>query len=265
VTGDAGGLGPLAALLEAPSASAVVTDFDGTLAPIVADPDVAAPLPEAPAVLGSLARRFAVVGVVSGRPASFLAERLAGAGPGVRLVGVYGLEWIEDGRLRHAPEAEAWRGPAAQVVEAARAAFAGEAVGVEDKGASVTVHWRRAPEAGPRARAFAQEWAARTGLVLQTGRRAVELRPPVGIDKGTAVAGLIAACRAACFMGDDAGDLAAFAALDRLAETGGRAVRVAVGDEESPPELITAADVVVQGPQEAVALLARLARRASAG
>ena len=265
MTGDAGGLGPLAALLEAPSASAVVTDFDGTLAPIVADPDVAAPLPEAPAVLGSLARRFAVVGVVSGRPASFLAERLAGAGPGVRLVGVYGLEWIEDGRLRHAPEAEAWRGPAAQVVEAARAAFAGEAVGVEDKGASVTVHWRRAPEAGPRARAFAQEWAARTGLVLQTGRRAVELRPPVGIDKGTAVAGLIAACRAACFMGDDAGDLAAFAALDRLAETGGRAVRVAVGDEESPPELIAAADVVVQGPQEAVALLARLARRASAG
>jgi trehalose 6-phosphate phosphatase len=246
-------------LLEDPAHSAVLSDFDGTLAPIVADPALARPLPEAPAVLGSLARRFGVVAVVSGRPASFLARQLAAAGPRVLLFGAYGLEWIEDGALRRAPETEPWQRPVAQVVEAARARFAGEMVGVEDKGVSVTVHWRQAPQAGASAQAFAQEWARRTGLILQPGRMAVEFRPPVGIDKGVVVQRLASGAAAACFAGDDAGDLAAFAALDRLAREGTRTVRLAVADEESPPELIEAADVVAQGPVEALALLRALA------
>ncbi|HUY22882.1 MAG TPA: trehalose-phosphatase [Acidimicrobiales bacterium] len=256
-------LGALAVLLERPGASAVLTDFDGTLAPIVADPATAVALPEAAAVLAALAERFAVVAVVSGRPVAFLAERLAGAGRGVRLVGVYGLEWLEDGEVRHAPGAEPWRGAAARVADAARAEFAGEAVGIEDKGASVTVHWRQAPAAGERAWAFARDWAQRTGLRLQPGRMAVEFRPPVDIDKGVVVERLAAGCAAACFVGDDAGDLAAFAALDRLAATGTRGVRLAVADEESPPELVATADMVVHGPAEALALLATLATRAA--
>jgi trehalose 6-phosphate phosphatase len=255
-------LGPLALLLENPGASAVLSDFDGTLSPIVADPAGAYPLPEVPGVLGALARRFGLVAVVSGRPASFLAQRLAAAGPGVRLFGAYGLEWIEDGVLRRAPEVEPWRGPVAQVVEAARAAFAGEAVGIEDKEVSVTVHWRQAPEAGDRARDFARLWAQRTGLELQSGRMAVEFRPPVHIDKGSVVERLARGSAAACFAGDDAGDLAAFAALGRLAEQGTRAVRVAVADDETPPELVAAADMVVRGPAEALDLLRTLAARA---
>ena len=138
-------LGPLAALWDDPAASAVLTDFDGTLAPIVPDPAAAAPLAGVPEVLAALTRRFAVVAVVSGRPASFLAHHLAGAGPALRLFGAYGLEWIEHGTLHHAPEVEPWLAPVAQVVEAARAEFAATAVGVEDKGSSVTVHWRQAP------------------------------------------------------------------------------------------------------------------------
>jgi trehalose 6-phosphate phosphatase len=256
VDGSSGpALGPLAVLLEDPATSAVLTDFDGTLSTIVPDPATAYPLPEAPGVLGALARRFAVVAVVSGRPVSFLAERLAAAGPAVRLFGAYGLEWIEDGRLRRAPEAEPWRDVVAEVVRAARSEFAGEAVGIEDKGVSVTVHWRLAPDAGARASAFAQSWSERTGLSLQRGRMAVEFRPPVGIDKGHVVERLARGCGAACFAGDDAGDLAAFAALDRLALEGTRCVRVAVADEETPPELVAAADVVAGGPAEALSLL----------
>ncbi len=255
-------LGPLAVLLEEPGTSAVLTDFDGTLAPIVADPAAAVPLPGAPAVLAALARRFGVVAVVSGRPAAFLAGRLAAAGPAVRLFGVYGLEWIEDGEVRLAPEAEPWRAAASEVVAAARREFAGEAVGIEDKGVSVTVHWRQSPAAGGRAVAFARVWSARTGLALQPGRRAVEFRPPVGIDKGAVVERLARGCRAACFAGDDAGDLAAFAALDRLAAEGTRTVRLAVADEESPPELVDAADMVVNGPAEALDVLAALAGEA---
>jgi trehalose 6-phosphate phosphatase len=134
---------------------------------------------------------------------------------------------------------------------------------VEAKGAALAIHWRRAPEAGPWAQEFARDWAGRTGLLLQPGRRALELRPPVPIDKGQVVERVAAGRTAACFAGDDAGDLAAFAALDRLARLGMRVVRLAVADEETPPELVAAADVVVHSPVEALDLLGRLADAAA--
>ncbi len=257
-------LGPLAALLSNPAASAVLSDFDGTLSPIVSDPALARPLPEAPGVLLALAQHFGVVAVVSGRPVSFLAQRLAAAGPKVRLFGAYGLEWMEDGTVHRARAVEPWRAPVAQVVEAARSEFAGEGVGIEDKEISVTVHWRQAPEAGDRAWEFARQWSRRTGLMIQAGRMAVEFRPPVGIDKGSVVEELARDCVAACFAGDDAGDLAAFAGLDRLAPHGTHTVRIAVTDEETPPELVAAADILVRGPGEALDLFRLLARRARA-
>jgi trehalose 6-phosphate phosphatase len=83
----------MAPLVADPPRSAIVTDFDGTLSPIVDDPGRARPLDGAADLLGRLARRFAIVAVVSGRPVSFLAEQLAGAVAPVRLVGLYGLEW----------------------------------------------------------------------------------------------------------------------------------------------------------------------------
>lgn len=251
-------LGLLAVLAADPGHSAVACDFDGTLAPVVPDPELALPLPEAPAVLGSLTRSFAVVAVVSGRPVGFLERHLVTAGPALRLVGGYGIEWKEDGELHRAPEVEPWLTVVAEVAEAARAE-APPGVGIEDKGFAVTLHWRPAPEAGPWALEFAQRWSERTGLALQPGRMAVEFRPQVGVDKGAALERLAQGCRAACFLGDDAGDLAAFDALDRLAASGTDAVRVAVADAESPPALIERADLVVDGPRQALALLQALA------
>src|SRR5260221_10866738 len=55
-------------LLARPEGSGIVTDFDGTLSPIVLHPAEARPLPEAAEVLGRLAARYGRVGVVSGRP-----------------------------------------------------------------------------------------------------------------------------------------------------------------------------------------------------
>jgi trehalose 6-phosphate phosphatase len=252
------GLGALSALAVDPPSSAVLTDFDGTLAPIVSDPRRARPVHGAAEVLARLSRRFAVVGVVSGRPAEFLARHLAASGPAVHLVGVYGCEWVEDGEVRRAPEIEPYLGAAAEVLAAARAE-APEGVGIEDKGASVTLHWRGDPAAGKWATTFAARWAARTGLLLQPARMAIEFRPPVDLDKGRVVERLARGCSAVCFAGDDAGDLTAFEALDRLAVEGVRAVRVAVVDEESPPELSEAADLVLQGPEEALEVLRQLA------
>jgi trehalose 6-phosphate phosphatase len=241
-----------------PGASALFTDFDGTLAFIVPDPADAVPAPGAEAALSRLAERLRVVGVVSGRPVSFLRRRLAGAGNRVHLAGVYGLEWMEGERVLHLPEAEPWRAPAEEVADAARAS-APPGVGVELKGSAVAVHWRQAPDAGPWAREFARRWAKASGLRLQEGRMAVELRPPLPVDKGAVVTRVASGCSAVCFVGDDVGDLAGFAALDDLARRGTRTVRVAAAGEESPDELVAAADVVVDGPEGAVALLAGLA------
>ncbi len=98
------------------------------------------------------------------------------------------------------------------------------------------------------------------GLELHPARMAVELRPPVPMDKGTVVEELCDGLAAAGFGGDDAGDLAAFAALERLAGSArlGHAVRIGVSSAEGPPELLTRADVVVDGPAGLAELLADL-------
>ncbi|MEQ1787910.1 MAG: hypothetical protein ABL966_12715 [Acidimicrobiales bacterium] len=64
--------------------------------------------------------------------------------------------------------------------------------------------------------------------------------------------------RAVAYVGDDAGDLPAFAALDRLAAAGVAAVKVAVRTSEASTDLLTRADVIVDGPEGALALLEAL-------
>src|SRR5690242_10377376 len=87
-----------------PEASALLLDFDGSLAPIVVDPAAAAAPASTMALLERLARRLALVGIVSGRPVEFLAARVPLES--VELVGQYGLERRIDGRIVVDPEAE---------------------------------------------------------------------------------------------------------------------------------------------------------------
>lgn len=242
-----------APFLTAPARCAVLTDFDGTLAPIVDDPAAAVPLPGVVEVLGRLAGRFGVAGVVSGRPVAHLVEHL---GPALSLSGLYGLERWRQGERQRVDEVEQWRPVLAGAVSRARSEFGPV---VEDKGLSLTLHFRTCPQRGEEMRAWALSEADRHGLGLHEARASVELHPPVDIDKGTEVEGLAAGMEAACFLGDDLGDVAAFGALDRLAATGVHAVRVAVGSDEAPAELMERADWVVEGPGGALALLEALA------
>lgn len=237
-----------------PHQAAILLDFDGTLAPIVTDPAAARPLAGATAALGALTRCYRLVAVVSGRPAAFLAEHLAVGG--LARWGSHGLERVVGAeRVEVAPEAERWRRAVSAVVGRA-AASAPTGVGVEDKGVSVTLHVRAAPEHQGWARAFAEREAAATGLVVHDARMSVELRPPLDIDKGTVVRRLVAEAGVdrACFVGDDRGDLSAFRALDATPT----ALRVAVRSDESPAELLDAADLVVDGPPGVLELLRAL-------
>lgn len=222
------------------------------------DPARARPLPGAAEVLHRLSGRFATTAVVSGRPVAFLAEHLR-PGDRLRLFGVYGLEGWDPVRGRATDPYAPWRAVATEVAARADAA-APPGVVVECKGLTVTLHYRTAPAWAGWARTWARSEAQRAGLEVHPARMSEELRPPVPVDKGTVVADLVAGLGAACFVGDDIGDLPAFVALERAAATVGlAAVKVAVASTETPADLLAAADVVVDGPTEALALLERLA------
>lgn len=241
----------LAAALARPEDAALFVDFDGTLAPIVDDPDQARPLPGSVDLLERLADRLAVVGVVSGRPVSFLADHLPS---GLALAGLYGLESLVAGERHDHDLGGSWR----EVIEdlSAHADAAGPAgMRVERKDLSITLHYREHPEMAEDVAAWAKVEAARSGLEARPARCSWELHPPIAVDKGSAVLDLAGPASTICFIGDDRGDLPAFAALDDLATRGRTVLRVAVLSEEADPDLLAAADLVVEGPAGVQALL----------
>jgi trehalose 6-phosphate phosphatase len=251
----------LDALLASPGRALIATDFDGTLAPIVPDPAAARALPGAVPALARLARAVGTLAVITGRPA---AEAVAYGGlravPGLIVLGHYGGQRWQDGKLT-GPEAP----PA---VQAARQALPGllerapDGTWVEDKGHALAVHTRRAadPDAALRLlRTPLKDLAERLGLIAEPGRMVIELRS-AGADKGTALTGLVTerAASSVMFCGDDLGDLPAFAAVRALRAEGIRGCAVASASAESP-QVATAADLVVAGPEGIVALLTAIA------
>jgi trehalose 6-phosphate phosphatase len=241
-----------------PARAVVLVDFDGTLAPIVADPPAATPLPEAVATLGRLADRFGRVAVVSGRPVEFLRQHLPV--PGLTLFGQYGVERFEGAEVVTAPDAARWTDAVGRAADEAERRLPD--VLVERKGAvAVALHWRQRPELEAKVTALGRGLATGYGLWLEPGRQVLELRPPLAVDKGTAVEELAHGASAAMFVGDDRGDLAAFDTLTRLADEGrlAHAVRVAVRSAETPAELLERADLIVDGPRSALYLLDELA------
>jgi trehalose 6-phosphate phosphatase len=247
----------LAGWLRHPQRSGVLTDFDGTVAPIVDDPASARPLPGTADVLARLAGRYRLVAIISGRPVAYLLDEL-GQIPGLVLAGLYGLELARDGVVDTLAGTDSWRA----VVAAATGAATAEAppgVRVEGKGLSVALHYRNAPEMAGWVERWAEEAARRCGLVAHTGKMSVELRPPVTTDKGTVVTSLAAGLDRVCFLGDDRGDLPAFAALAALSQAGVETLAVALDRDETPSELLAAADLIVDGPEGAQAVLAALA------
>jgi len=247
----------LAPFAEDPGRSVVIVDFDGTLAPIVDDPPAAAPLPAAGEVLGRLAARVGRVAVVSGRPLDFLRHRLPVEG--LVLFGQYGVERLEGRAVTAAPAAAAWADAVQRAGDEAERELPG--LFVERKGAvAVGLHWRQRPDLEDRAAELGRRLAEDYGLQLEPGRQTLELRPPLEIDKGTVTEELAADASAALFVGDDRGDVAAFDALTRLADSGrvGHALRVVVRSPETPGDLLDRADLTVAGPEGVVAFLDRL-------
>ncbi|MGW3648441.1 trehalose-phosphatase [Streptomyces sp. NPDC000878] len=262
----------LDAVLAQPAGAVVVLDFDGTLAPIVADPEQARAHPETLPALSALAPHIASVAVLTGRPAD-VAVRLGGfAGvPGLEhltVLGHYGTErWDAATGTVSAPAPH----PGVAAVRAELPGFlerlgVSQGTWVEEKGRAVAVHTRRAadPQAAFEAlREPLADLATRHGLIVEPGRLVLELRPP-GMDKGVALQEYVreTGATSVVYAGDDLGDLPAFAAVEKLRQNGipGLLVCSRNGTEEVT-ELVERADLVVDGPAGVVRLLAALASR----
>jgi trehalose 6-phosphate phosphatase len=255
----------LAPLRADPARSAVLLDVDGTLAPIVRHAEDAQ-VPEPTRVpLIEVAKRYAVVACVSGRQAA-VARQIVSLGS-IAYVGNHGSELLRPG----ASEAELEPDVAAygrRVRAFAERRWTDELhrlrVRTEDKGVIAAYHWRGAPDeaaAEAAVRELADD-AQAAGLGVHWGRKVLEVRPPVPLDKGRGIHRLLrdAELDSAVYVGDDRTDLDAFRGL-RHEVAAGRlqyALCVAVRSDETPEELEAQADILVDGPRGVRELLQAL-------
>ncbi len=257
----------LAPLRDSAERAAILFDIDGTLSPIV-DHASDAHVPETTRqLLIAVANTYGLVACVSGRRASE-ARAMVSIGT-ISYLGSHGVELLRAGWTEAVldPGVEDW---VRRIHEFGREADTADArkrrVRLEDKGAIVAFHWRGAPdEEAARAAidAIAQR-AQAAGLRTHWGRKVLEVRPPIKIDKGSGIIRLLDVAGegidAAMYVGDDSTDLDAFRALTTLVHDGrlSRALCVGVSSEEGPSEITQEADIVVDGPEGVRELLALL-------
>ena len=192
-------------------------DFDGTLAPIVSAPDAARARPSTLGLLKTVARLYPLA-VISGRSTSDLQARFAGTGIEA-LVGNHGLDLAGAN-----PEAEACVRRFAALLEATLAGEAG--VVVEEKGLSLCVHYRNAPDRRRAAQRVRRATAGLVGARLIGGKLGVNVLPDVEHDKGTALEALMRSfeCQRALYAGDCVTDEDVFIRTDP-----GRLLSIRVG------------------------------------
>ena len=248
----------IAALTLRADRTALLVDFDGSLSAIVDRAEDARPLAGVTDVLARLAAGLGRVAVVSGRPVGFLARHLPVEG--LTYVGLYGMEQSTDGAYAVDQRVEPYLVAVAAATAELERRLPKELIEPKS-GISVTLHWRPAPEQGEHIAEVAHEVATKHGLAELQTRMAVELRPPIDVDKGGPTRALVKGFEVGAYAGDDYGDLPAFAALSEAVAAGelARAVRIGVTSNEAPPELAAAVDVVVDGPTGFLALLTRVA------
>jgi len=241
-------------LTDEPGRGAVFCDIDGTLAPIVRRAQDAHVPKDSSLLLARLSRRYVRVACISGRSATE-ARRLVGVGS-IAYAGSHGAELLEPGqsRPRLIPDFKSWEDRVRGFAVAHDTRELRQLrVRIEDKGPIVAFHWRGVPDeeaALAHVEGIVRE-AEAAGLATHRGRKVLEVRPPVPLDKGRAVRDLVAARQpsSALFGGDDATDLDAFDALEALVSGGmlDVAVKVGIRSDEGPAAIVERADLVVDG------------------
>jgi len=245
------------------SPAGLVTDLDGTLAPIVPIPSAARPVQGTAQALRALAGHLAVVAVITGRAAMDARRILGEVGNEVLLIGNHGLEWLEPGS--EVPEVDDELRPLRSALGSLLERLpSSPGVVIEAKGLSATIHYRQAQDPGATRLQLLTRLVdlAGTAFEVREGRRSIELRPVGRGDKGTALRAVVRrfALRGLVVAGDDATDLDMFLAARELRSEGVKSAAVGIsGGREVPAAVAEPADAVLPDPESFVLVLSRLA------
>jgi trehalose 6-phosphate phosphatase len=240
----------------------LLTDFDGTLSPIVNDPSQARLVEGAAAPLRALAEKLAVVAIVTGR-APMDARTMIGV-PELLIAGNHGTEWLEPGAAEPRPSPDAARLQLLLDGMLDRVPLI-DGVVIEHKRLSASVHYRNAADPdGTHAAVLRAIGTPPPGIELGGGKMIIELRPVGMGNKGTATRTIIErfSLRGAVVLGDDLTDLDMFGAVAEARAAGRlQAAIIGVGgtDERVPGEVAQAADVVLPDVTTTAAMLEQLA------
>lgn len=242
--------------------AAVLFDIDGVLAPIVPNAADAQVPPPVLALLGRLRDAYLLAGVISGRGMDDV-DRLVPV-PGLARGGNHGLEMAEPGAPAHlVPDAtEPVKVLREFVDDLGPDVLAPHGAWMEDKGASVSLHYREAPDpggAGEWLRATVRPAAIAAGLRAREGKMVLEILPDVDVHKGTALRALVraAGARRVLYVGDDHTDADAWRSMRVMQDTGmiDRAHCVVADGPDVHPAVRAHADAAVAGPGGVVSLM----------
>jgi trehalose-phosphatase len=240
----------------------LVSDFDGTLTPIVDRPELATLIPDTNRLLRALSKnRRYTVGIVSGRSLADLKEKVDVEG--IIYAGNHGLEIEGFGKNFLEPIAEEVRPFFQLLSQVLMTALKGvKGVLVENKGLTLSVHYRSVDDSDEH---MVKDVLAKvtnplsvTGRIRITrGKKVYEIRPPVDWDKGKAISWLIAKFKESrkmggvlpIYLGDDLTDEDAFKVIEA---SGGISIFVGDGNTKS------LARYFLKSPQEVIAFLRML-------
>jgi trehalose 6-phosphate phosphatase len=228
----------------------LISDMDGTLSPIVPRPDDARPTERNLELLAALNDQLPLVALISGRSVLDLRQRVGLSQ--LTYVGNHGLEQWENGTIRTPPEVAQYRSAVKNAVRELEGRQV-DGMQVEDKGVTLSLHYRRTSEPEQIAATFApiiRDIAQQNGLRFFQGRMVFELRPPVEVNKGSAFRSLVEthALDAAVYLGDDTTDVDALRMARQLRKQGAAyTLGIGVESDDTPSDVQAEADLLVSG------------------
>lgn len=252
------------------SPAGLFTDIDGTISQVARVPSEAFVMDSARDSLRDLGSAIAIVGAITGRGAHDAAGMLGLEGTVV--IGNHGYERLQSGeRLIH-PSALGSRA-SVSACTAAISAIVDTAprlngVVVENKDLSASVHYRLVEDQGRTVELLiqlVQAIAELHELNVTQGKLVIEIRPKAVVNKGTAIhdIALELGLAGVVYLGDDVTDVDAFRALATLRSPEIATLSVGVVSAETHAVVLDSADVLIDGVEGCVALLAGVAERLS--
>ena len=244
----------------------LITDVDGTISPTAPTPQQARVSALCRRYLTVLCQQLALVAAISGRPAIQVKEMVDIEG--MVYIGNHGLERWANGCLELTEAARDYPAVIKSALEELSPVLSIEGIAIENKGITATIHYRRSPDpksAEKRILAALESSPQAKKLKIMPGRMAVNLLPPVTLNKGTATLDLIREyhLRGGIYLGDEVTDIDAFTAMHAAGrESAFLGFAIGVTSEETPEELTKEADFTLKGVGDVERFLQWMSRTA---